>query len=276
MCNQPYWYGVQRRVLRIGILTASNSKNCHSKLFGTQDLRQANLPHCAVVTSVSPSRATETSPTASPAQRNTASPPSLSPRLTPPPQTSTRKGTLFPTGNASGNAASSPRPLLRPTRVLSPTRGAFIVDAERTDGNDNTAEDNSDDPQVTPSHSGRSEGGLPRTVPLAGTPKRAESPTKRPLPAMIAASTLGRALSANANGGAGTRRIAPLSASTTGTRYGAALTGELRSMPTGGATRQWGSGTPQCPRCSKNVYFAEQVRLNHKSRTSPSGLRVNF
>lgn len=234
-------------------------------MFGTRDLRQANLPHHVADPSVSPSRATETPP--SPTQRPRASPP-VSPSHTPPPQTSARKGTLFPTtigrkdtGN-SGDAASSPGPLLRPTRVLSPTRGNFVIaNTEQMDTTDHAAEDEGDDLQFTPSHTGRSDGGLPRTVPLASTPTRADSPTRRPSPATIGASTLGRALSVGGNGGPGTRRMGPLVASTTGTRYGAALTGELRSTPTGGAPRQWGSGTPQCPRCSKSVYFAEQVRL---------------
>ncbi|KAH9056810.1 LIM-domain-containing protein [Lactarius vividus] len=241
-------------------------KNCHSKMFGTRDLRQANLPHRPVDPSVSPTLATETSP--SPTQRPRASPP-LSP-LTPPPQTSTRKGTLFPMTigrkDTSGDLASSPGPLLRPTRVLSPTRGNFVTaNTDQMDTVDDTAEDEGDDLQFTPSHTGRSEGGLPRTVPLVSTPKRADSPTKRPAPATIGVSTLGRTLSVGGNGGPGTRRIGPLVANSTGTRYGAALTGELRSTATGGSTRQWGSGTPQCPRCNKSVYFAEQVKAIGKT-----------
>jgi len=160
-----------------------------------------------------------------------------------------------------GDAASSPGPLLRPTRMLSPTRGGFGADSEQTDSTDNTTDQGSDDSHTTPSHAGRSEGGLPRTIPLAATtPDRAASPTKRPSPTLNISATLGRANSFSGNGGAGARRIAPLAASTTGTRYGAALMGELRSNNTGSPVRQWGSGTPQCPRCTKNVYFAEQVR----------------
>jgi hypothetical protein len=254
-------------LFRVSILTTSHSKNCHSKNFGTRDLRQANLPHYAADPSLSPSRATETSPT--PIQRPIASP-SLSPRITPPPETSTRNGTLFATpvgrkdtGNF-GEAASSPGPLLRPTRVLSPTRMNFVATTEQIDTTDHIEEeDEVDDLLFTPSHTGRSESGLPRTVPLTSTPQRADSPTKRPPPA-----TLGRALSVSGSGGT-PHRVAPLIANATGTRYGAALTGELRSTPTGGATRQWGSGTPQCPSCSKSVYFAEQVRLVNISWTLP-------
>ena len=158
-----------------------------------------------------------------------------------------------------GDAASSPRPLLRPTRMLSPTRGTFSADSEKMDGTDNTTDQGSDDSQFTPSHVGRSEGGLPRTVPLVGTPDRAGSPTRRTVPTLSSPATLGRANTFYGNGITGTRGIAPLAASTTGTRYGAGLMGELRSTPTGSPVRQWGGGTPQCPRCTKNVYFAEQV-----------------
>lgn len=46
----------------------------------------------------------------------------------------------------------------------------------------------------------------------------------------------------------------PLVATSTGTRYGRGLTGAG-----GGTNRQWGGGTPVCPKCGKAVYFAEQV-----------------
>jgi hypothetical protein len=163
-----------------------------------------------------------------------------------------------------GDYTSSPGPLLRPTRVLSPTRPVFSADLEQSDGTDSTTDQGSDDSQFTPSHAGRAENGLPRTVPLIGTPDRVPSPTKRTPPISSSTpATLSRAHTLSGNGGIGARRIAPLAASTTGTRYGAALMGELRSTPTG-SPRQWGSGTPQCPRCEKNVYFAEQVRTVKK------------
>ena len=179
-----------------------------------------------------------------------------------------RSGPLFSSATVGrmdtgmfGNAASSPGPLLRPTRMLSPTRGGFGAESEQTDSADNTTDQGSDDSHVTPSHVGRSEGRLPRTIPLAtSTPDRAASPTKRPSPTLNISATLGRASSFSGNGAPGQRRIAPLAVSTTGTRYGAALMGELRSTNTGSPVRQWGSGTPKCPRCNKNVYFAEQVR----------------
>ena len=48
--------------------------------------------------------------------------------------------------------------------------------------------------------------------------------------------------------------VTPLVQTTTGTRYGRGLTGVG-----GGTNRQWGGGTPVCPKCGKLVYFAEQV-----------------
>lgn len=207
--------------------------------------------------------------------RRGASPPLSPSKYSPPPSSSGRSGPFFSSATVGrkdtgmfGNVASSPSPLLRPTRVLSPIRGAFSADSEQTDGTDNSTDQGSDDSQFTPSHAGRSAGGLPRTMPLAGTPDRAPSPIKRPGPA-----TLGRAHSVSGNGASGTYRTASLNPSATGTRYGAGLMGELRSTPTGSPIRQWGSGTPQCPRCNKNVYFAEQVSPSTRSLGSRSSLR---
>lgn len=56
--------------------------------------------------------------------------------------------------------------------------------------------------------------------------------------------------------------LTPLKQTSTGTRYGIALTGGVGVHMTGSASpspRKWGTGTPVCPRCMKNVYFAEQV-----------------
>jgi hypothetical protein len=57
--------------------------------------------------------------------------------------------------------------------------------------------------------------------------------------------------------------MTPLNQTSTGTRYGVALKGGVVGVNmTGSASsspRKWGVGTPVCPRCTKNVYFAEQV-----------------
>ena len=59
----------------------------------------------------------------------------------------------------------------------------------------------------------------------------------------------------------------------TGTRYGTALGStmaiDMASAPAGSSTRKWNIETPVCPKCSKRVYFAEQVNysLNITTRT---------
>ena len=56
----------------------------------------------------------------------------------------------------------------------------------------------------------------------------------------------------------------PLTQTSTGTRYGVALSGGVGVHMTGSTSpgpKKWGAGTPVCPRCMKNVYFAEQVNL---------------
>lgn len=53
-----------------------------------------------------------------------------------------------------------------------------------------------------------------------------------------------------------------LKQASSGTRYGVALTGGVGVHVTGSASsspRKWGGSIPVCPRCMKNVYFAEQV-----------------
>lgn len=57
-----------------------------------------------------------------------------------------------------------------------------------------------------------------------------------------------------------TNVVAPLVQTSTGTRYGRGLTGVG-----GGSNRQWGGGTPVCPKCGKLVYFAEQVSIRTKT-----------
>ena len=60
-----------------------------------------------------------------------------------------------------------------------------------------------------------------------------------------------------------TQFMKPIAQTATGTRYGAALGGQVGLQLTGGAPspRKWGAANPSCPRCGKSVYFAEQVGL---------------
>jgi len=57
--------------------------------------------------------------------------------------------------------------------------------------------------------------------------------------------------------------VTPLVQTSTGTRYGRGLTGVG-----GGTNRQWGGGTPVCPKCGKLVYFAEQVSVRERDLRS--------
>lgn len=59
--------------------------------------------------------------------------------------------------------------------------------------------------------------------------------------------------------------IKPLPQTSTGTRYGVALTGNLPTYSTGISSKKWGGTNPVCPRCGKSVYFAEQVKAVGKT-----------
>ncbi|EMD35099.1 hypothetical protein CERSUDRAFT_157930 [Gelatoporia subvermispora B] len=231
-------------------------KICHVKNFGTRDLRQANLPHRDSISSQGTGRSL--SPPASP--RRAASPPGTSTSAAPPPlpvrRTMTGGGSPFPRPLASTTA--SPTPILRPTRMLSPTRPTFSPSPPLPEeGSDEAYDPPPVRATAMPSHTGRV-GALPRTVPL--TPSRAAvsaGSTPSPPPSSTTKPTTSTGPSA-----VPTMRMAvPLVPRPTGTRYGAALggSGSLAPVPTGSG-RTWGGGTPRCPRCSQAVYFAEQVR----------------
>ncbi|OSC99973.1 LIM-domain-containing protein [Trametes coccinea BRFM310] len=259
-------------------------KNCHVKLFGTRDLRHANLPHRDDLLGSPP--ASPVRPTSFGLNR-AASPPPIGSRAN-----SSGNGTAPPlpvrrhvTGGAALERTTSPPPtLLKPTRTLSPgreqrSRPTSLLQAteqmqqalrdvveEEPERPVKDTEDEGEDwqPPVTPTHVGRSAGGLPRTIPLApsaGAASQQSTPAPQGTP--------------NANDADRGRRIVPLplAPSMTGTRYGAALGGSV-SVPlsptmTGraGGGSPWGAGgaTPRCGRCAKPVYFAEQVKAVGKT-----------
>ncbi|KIJ60454.1 hypothetical protein HYDPIDRAFT_117164 [Hydnomerulius pinastri MD-312] len=108
---------------------------------------------------------------------------------------------------------------------------------------------------------------LPRTVPLSpsksasGIPKTNgganPASVERPASPLKPNSTgLGPGFGGTATG------ISPLKQTATGTRYGAAF-----GSPGASPGKTWGLGgaTPVCPRCDKNVYFAEQMKAVGKT-----------
>jgi len=242
-------------------------KSCHIKNFGTRDLRQANLPHRQDTTPVNlPASAgkIDDSSTLSTDQR----PKSPAPTQWAGPSTTRTARTI------------SPSPVLRPNRALSPNRAASPNKFETTSmlepGEFLEAEEQNDavDDQVhafkparptspiftgTSTNSGRTVTGFPRTVPLSPSKTSQNKPSihldDAPLtPPKFSPMTQGRSSSV-----ASTRSFekanVPVQQTSTGTKYGASLGGATQSP-----VRQWGGVTPQCPRCGKSVYFAEQVK----------------
>jgi len=246
--------------------------NCHKKNFGTRDLRQANHPY----------RSAEDGPL-SPTGTDITS--TLANGLTP----------ISPIGGRSPFTSAtvgraSPAALLRPTRALSPTRLAFSSDrnshegsqektGDQSEGNGDAEDDVTEEEEVvralrffppgTPSHTGRSESGLPRTVRLTPEPERRPgSPNKSvsippfddDLSTVIGASVTPKIFPPTIM-----RRADPILRTPTGTpRGGTPSRGNtpLRATPTG---NRWGGNTPQCPRCDKSVFFAEQVKAVGKT-----------
>ncbi|KAF7970402.1 hypothetical protein HWV62_24201 [Athelia sp. TMB] len=197
--------------------------------------------------------------------------PPVPPRRAPSPVRTNR------TGTRAGRA--SPSPILRPNRALSPTATTFLQrrntiptpESEEDALEAEEKEDTFDEPvvsQVAPTFTGtatnvgRATTGFPRTVPLS--PSKTGSyaaPVEAPRSPTRSA-TLGRANSTASPRSFEQAVSTPLTQTATGTRYGMALLG---GTPTGSPARQWGGGTPQCPKCGKSVYFAEQVKATGKT-----------
>ncbi|KAI0651257.1 hypothetical protein C8Q79DRAFT_932415 [Trametes meyenii] len=265
-------------------------KNCHVKLFGTRDLRHANLPHRDDVL---------LSPPSSPIRANTfgtpraASPPALPARTNP-----TGSNGITPSlpirRHMTGTGAfdrSTPPPatLLKPTRTLSPSREHrsrpaslaqateqmqalrdLVEEPSPPSSSAETAEVDDAPSEMaaafTPTHVGRSANGLPRTIPLVpSTSSQSQSQFQHHVPPPATEAPRGPSPPLPDP----TRGRPPLAPSMTGTRYGAALGGPLPPLApaaTGaGVGRQWGGGTPRCGRCGKAVYFAEQVKAVGKT-----------
>ena len=209
------------------------SKICHIRLFGTRDLRHANLPH----RDQSPARAA-----------------TLSTRAASPPAVAHPQPRRHMTGSPAPTKPTSPPPILKPTRTLSPagnagagTKGAGSSSLA-LQALDNLIEEFDGTEVVTPAR-GNEE------------------------PAPAAAARTSWSATSSANGGVAPVRTVPvpLAPSMTGTRYGAALGGGPPLVPAATGTRYGGGGgvglggTPKCARCAKAVYFAEQVKAVGKT-----------
>jgi hypothetical protein len=229
------------------------------KNFGTRDLRHANLPDRDDVLLSPPTSPARNGAPLPPLSR---SPPSTAPAL-PPRKTPTGGGVL------DGPRAVSPTsPIFRPTHTYTPVRPMSIDQTKSNSGQEEAKsvarEDEDWEPPVVTGgapHTGRGTGGLPRTVPL-GTAMQAARSVSPVRPAALAgrSGSDDEGLTKDTAAPSATMTV-PLAPVSTGVRYGAALGGRATSamspMSTG---KQWGGGTPVCPKCQKTVYFAEQVQ----------------
>ncbi|PIL25929.1 hypothetical protein GSI_11682 [Ganoderma sinense ZZ0214-1] len=228
----------------------TSSKICHVKLFGTRDLRHGNLPHRDDMI--------HSHSTGDSVGRAASPPPSPTRLVSTTGLTQPQPLRAHQTGGASvsGGSSKSPPPLLRPNRTVSPAKGMSSLQAlddlveefeaaevashmEGQDGGTTNAAglilQNRD---VRGNETNGAGGARAVVLPLNGYP-RTTSPRTIPV---------------------------PLASTMTGTRYGAALGGPAATPLVPAMTgRQWGAGTPKCPRCGKSVFFAEQVKAVGKT-----------
>ncbi|KAF8627580.1 hypothetical protein AX17_006153 [Amanita inopinata Kibby_2008] len=250
-------------------------KLCHIKNFGTRDLRHANLPNREDMPS-SPTKASQPPlplppRIASPIRSNQPLPPLLKPTRSLASPTGIRSPTIprnnsdsdrnSEKDNESDSAASSAHGRISPF----PPLNARTLAPQSNDSENVGALTNMGRP---------GNGNIPRTVPL--------SPTRsvQPLATGDSISSTASAPRTTRPSHHSSRSLGSIPLSTgilpaaTGTRYGALLnrgaganglasvnlTGNAANSP-----RRWGGETPSCPRCSKSVYFAEQVKAIGKT-----------
>ncbi|KAF7420800.1 hypothetical protein PC9H_011318 [Pleurotus ostreatus] len=242
-------------------------KLCHVKHFGTKDLRQANLPYMPA---------------------DSSQPPPLPP--------SPMKSLHAQPSSGASLANPSDSPIVQVDG--SPTSQTLSLEQEQA------AEEDEERDTVPPVLPSRSTANLSRTPAIASstvsataqapirtmttggfpTPHRfkhrfsssldssannrfnaatmGRSHTATGVPMSDDASQSVRPLVQTATGGV----AYPLVPTATGTRYGIALGGSVGVNTTGSPNKRWSMGTnPTCPKCSKMVYFAEQVKAIGKT-----------
>ncbi|KAG1852626.1 hypothetical protein C8R48DRAFT_724261 [Suillus tomentosus] len=241
-------------------------KTCHVRNFGTRDLRHANLPH-------RDDMATPPPLPASPVRNSFPAPTFIRGESV---DLSQRRGARSPVraqNSSTGrymNGAMSPSPILKANSVLparfnrSPNNPIVELSSENTNQTVNTILHHEGVREETPAESTPSPaltftgtatstvriGDMPRTVPLSPT-KSANNGTNTTSTLKLSSVTLARSSSSP---------MTPLQPTSTGTRYGVAF-------GSGGTpVKAFSAGaTPTCPRCGKNVYFAEQMKAIGKT-----------
>lgn len=241
-------------------------KTCHVRNFGTRDLRHANLPHRNDMATPPPLPA-------SPARSSFPAPTFMRGGSV---DLSQRQGALSPVGahnTGTGrytNGVMSPPPILKANSALparynrSPINPTVELSSETANQPDNTILHQKEVGEETPAESTSPPaltftgtatstvriGDMPRTVPLSPT-KSASNGTSATSTPKLSSVTIARSTSSP---------MTPLHQTSTGTRYGVAF-------GSGGTpVKVFSAGaTPMCPRCGKNVYFAEQMKAIGKT-----------
>ncbi|KAG2076478.1 hypothetical protein BDR04DRAFT_1067901 [Suillus decipiens] len=242
-------------------------KTCHVRNFGTRDLRHANLPHRNDMAAPQPLPA-------SPVRNSFPAPTFMRGESV---DLSQRQGAQSHVRahntdiGCYANGAMSPLPILKANSVLparynrSPINPIVELGSETTTqpvgtilhckevGEEMPTESTPPPPAITFVGTATSTvriGDMPRTVPLSPT-KSASNDTDVASTPKLSSVTLARSSSSP---------MTPLQSTSTGTRYGVAFGSGGTSVKVFSA-----GATPTCPRCGKNVYFAEQMKAIGKT-----------
>lgn len=209
-------------------------KQCHGRNFGTRDLRQANLPHRDEAV-IPPERTVFPVSSTSP----------LKPHLT----------GLGPSDKDSEVTTITSGPI-EPQKSES---NQVEPDNEPEKQSEQEAEEEAEERKdEVPNGNDIGASVPPRTVPFSSIrPGAFKHRSALSLDTASRTTTLGRSNSS----ASGSLSPKPLIQTSTGTRYGALLTGGSISPK-----KQWtGNANPSCPKCGKSVYFAEQVKAVGKT-----------
>ncbi|OJA09141.1 hypothetical protein AZE42_02313 [Rhizopogon vesiculosus] len=216
-------------------------KTCHIRNFATRDLRHANLPHRNDTPSSPPPLP------ASPVRNSFSTSTSMRSDSEDPNQRQVAQSPMHVRNSVAGYGAASPSPILKANSLL-PAR------YNRSPSSENKNElVNTNQHEVAPAESTTPtfEGTATSTVRLGDLPSSPSKIDGTPSTPKFSSVTLGRSNSSS---------ISSLQPTPTGTRYGAAFGGG------GSPVKVFSAGaTAVCPRCEKNVYFAEQMKAIGKT-----------